>query len=50
MPRLRNKATGVVVNVSDDKAQQLGTQAWEPAESTKKKSAKSGDTGSADDS
>ena len=45
MPRLRNTATGVVVNVSDDKAERLGTQAWEPADSApKRKSAKASGT------
>lgn len=54
MPRLRNTVTGVVVNVDDDLAAQLGA-AWEPAGegkpagSTRKRSrAKDADAGSAD--
>lgn len=31
MPRLRNTTTGVVVNVDDETAAQLG-QGWEPAD------------------
>lgn len=36
MSRLRNKATGSVVNVSEDKAARLGSE-WEPIEAEKPK-------------
>lgn len=35
MPRLRNTATGAVVNVSEEKAARLGPE-WEPAETGEK--------------
>lgn len=35
MPRLRNKATGVIVTVGDGLAGRLGSE-WEPADQAKK--------------
>ncbi|MGW9268332.1 DUF7302 family protein [Microbacterium sp. NPDC055599] len=35
MPRLKNKASGAVVNVSDDTAKRLGAD-WEPADAAPK--------------
>lgn len=40
MPRLRNKANGAFVNVSDETAARLSPE-WEPAEVEKPKRAKS---------
>ncbi len=39
MPRLKNKANGAVVNVSDETAERLGG-GWEPADAAPKSRAK----------
>jgi hypothetical protein len=41
MPRLRNRATGVVVDVPEDKAGRLGSREWEPVDGPVKAKVKS---------